>query len=125
MTKLLYPVIGGGLTWLLYRSSTDFKTIVQVNNKEVQTCMFGKINRHILNTDKGKFLVVNPLLESKISHENFTTGYKYYVHGYGLDIPYLHLHKKIYNQNGSPCDYGKHCEEKPSLISKLTRVKND
>ena len=120
MTKLFYPIVGG-LTWFSYRKGTEFRTTVTISDKESKSCAFGQINRQIVNTDKGSFVIVNHMLGSKKLFEDFSEDHKYYVYGYGLNIPYLHLYKKIYNHNGSPCNYSRHCEEKPSLFSRFTK----
>ena len=129
MSKLLGLGAIGLLSYYGYRKATEFETNVTIKNKEVNSCLFGKIDRHIVNTDKGVYVLQNKIKKFDIGPmlklNSFEYGpveleldQTYHVTAYGLDYPRLHLHKTIVSENGTPCD-NNHCTESKSLINKF------
>jgi hypothetical protein len=128
MAKLLGLCVIGAGSFYGYKKLTEFATNITIENKDIRSCLFRKIDRHIVTTDKGEFLWQNKVKRfdfgpnlDKFVYNPFVEmeeGNTYHVTGYGLDLPKLHLHRIIVSANGTPCD-NNHCEERPSFLSKV------
>ena len=130
MSKLLLTGAVITASYFGYRKATEFETNVTIKNKEVNSCLFGKIDRHIVNTDKGAFVLQNKIKKfdfgPMLKLNSFEYGpceleldQTYHVTAYGLDYPRLHLYKTIVSENGTPCHSNDHCGESKSLIEYL------
>jgi hypothetical protein len=60
-------VLGG--SWLLYRKATEFESNILVTDKNVKKCLFGQIDRYIVETDKGSFNVGRDILNWKFNNK--------------------------------------------------------
>lgn len=131
MFKLLKLSLFGAGTYYCYRKVTECETNITVNSVNTKSCLYGKLDRHTVTTDKGDYVLQNklksfdfgPMLKLN-SYEyspsiQLSNGYTYHVTTYGLHYPQLHLYRTIVSNNGTPCTYGDHCTEKPSLLSSL------
>ena len=116
-----------------YKKLTKFETNITVSDIHTKQCITEGINRHIVETDKGNFVLQNKLkilhvdigpmlIVNEFSYQykpmfELEKGYTFHVTGYGLDYPKLHLYKTIISNNGTPCTSNEHCGEKPSMLS--------
>ena len=131
MFKLLkYTAIGAG-TFYGYKKLTEHETNITVLDTNVKSCLFGKVDRHVVTTDKGEYVIQNkvksfdfgPIFKlNSFEYGPISTlekGYTYHVTVYGLDYPKLHLYRTVVFVNGSPCTSENHCGEKPSIVSRV------
>ena len=57
MFRLLKLSVLGAGTFYGYYKLTKFETNITIKNEAVTTCLFEKVDRHVVTTDKGKFVV--------------------------------------------------------------------
>ncbi len=129
MSRLLKLSMLGTVSFISYFTLTKFETNITIKKRDVRSCLFGKVDIHVVNTNQGKFILKNKFKSLSIGPNFILNQFKYgpidiieetscHITGYGLDLPQLHLHRIIISQNGTPCN-NNHCEEKLSFISQL------
>ena len=121
-----------------YKNLTKTETNIRVSNIHNKKCISKEMKRHIVETDKGTFVLKNnfkllrldlgPLLilrEFKYQYKptfELNKDSTYHVTYYGLDYPNLHLYRTIISHNETPC-LSNHCDEKSSILSTiLTKI---
>jgi hypothetical protein len=112
-----------------YKNLTKFETNITVSNVQTKKCIIKEIKRHMVDTEKGIFVLKNDFKLLYLDIGPIDYQYKptfelnkdstYHVTCYGLDYPKLHLYRIIISNNGTPCKLNDHCGEKKSILSSI------